>query len=305
MLFRGIADKKSAAAGGLAVVAGVAMSVLGAATSPARAAALGVNYTCSVGVTLVPPVQVPVPATMDVDIAGGVSGPVHVGDQVVLSGFQTVAHVSGALLASIAAVDATSISGHYDSFRVDARVGDAGQVQSATASMDISSSTPSVGGFDLIAPPGAIGLSGFTADRTGTMTFTAGTTASGTLDVQTRLGATQHWPFTCTRTSDASVIATATVSQKPKPPSSPPPSKTTTPGRAASAPAALSNASPSSETATGSSSSVNQRTAQHPQLARTGASYVGELTLGGGLLILAGAGLMYTARRRDVTALDT
>lgn len=313
MLYRGTASKRSAALGGAALVAGATLSALGLTTAPAaHAAAQNVPYTCTVGVTYLDvlgvSVQHSVEADMTANIAGGVSGQVHVGDRVTLSGFQTLADVTGPITSDPGYLLATSISGHYDSFPVNAQVGDVGRTQTVSSSMDISPTSPTSSGFTLSSPASPMSVSGFTADQVGTMTFTAGATVSGNLSVEMLTG-TQQWPFTC-HTGDTSSIASTNVIAKPSHPSSPtaPPS-TTPPTHGASAPPSLGNARPTPTTSSSTSAAVgtsntNRATAQRPQLANTGFSQTEDLTIGGGLLVLVGVGLMYAARRRSVTDLD-
>lgn len=319
MVYRGTASKRSAALGGAALVAGATLSALSLTTAPAaHAAAQNVPYTCTVGVTYLDVLGVPVrhsvEADMTANIAGGVSGQVHVGDPVTLSGFQTLANVAGPITSDPGYLLATSISGHYDSFPVTAQVGDVGRPQTVSSSMDISPTTPSSSGFTLSSPASPMSVSGFTADEVGTMTFTAGATVSGNLSVEMPTG-TQQWPITC-HTGDTSSIASTNVIAKPSsPPPSHPSSPTappsgTPPTHGASAPPSLGNADPSpttssSTTAPMGTSNTNRTTAQRPQLADTGFSQTEDLTIGGGVLVLLGAGLMYAARRRGVTDLDT
>jgi LPXTG-motif cell wall-anchored protein len=304
VLFRGTTTKKSAVAGAVAIVAGAALSAIGAMTAPADATADGVQYTCTVDVTYLSvggiKLQETRRADMSANIAGGVSGPVHVGDSVTLSGFQTLANVSGDILNSPGYLLATSISGHYGEYDIRSQVGDAGQSHTVSPpGMDIASTTPASTGFTLTSPQAPMAVAGFPADQVGTMTFSAGAVVSGTLDAQMPLGA-QQWPILC-HPGDTKTIATVTVSEKPKPPTSPPSHPSS--GHS-SAPAGLSNPSPNNEI-TATPTSTRTPTAQHPQLAATGASHNIELLLSGGLLILVGTGLMYAARRRDASALDT
>jgi LPXTG-motif cell wall-anchored protein len=303
---------KSAAAGCVAVGTGLALIVLGATAPAAHGNVAGVSYACSIGVpNVVGGGQTPYGATMTANIAGGVDGSVQVGDSVTLQGFQTVGHVTWTQAPPLSNLLITSISGHYSTFRVDAQSGNGGPTQHVDASMDIGSTTPSSGGFDLIAPTSPNGLSGFTASQAGPLTFGAGNSVVGTLQVQTLIsGVTgdQSWSITCDRTSSSSssVIATTTVKDKPKPPTTPPANHSSSqpepPGQNAPQPVGLANGTPTTVTPTpsGSGTATAASTSAHPQLAKTGFSQTEQLSVGGGLLVLVGAGLMYLARRREV-----
>ena len=311
MVFRGTGRTKSAAGGCVAVGTGVALIVLGATAPAAHGNVSGVSYECSIGIpNVLGGGQTPYGATMTANIAGGVNGSVQVGDSVTLQGFQTVGHVSWTQAPPLSNALITSISGHYSRFQVDAQSGNGGPTQHVDASMDIGTTTPSSGGFDLIAPASPNGLSGFTASQAGPLTFGAGSTVAGTLQVQTLIsGVTgdQSWSITCGRTSSpsSSVIATTTVKDKPKPPTTPPANHSSSqpapPGQNAPQPVGLANGTPTSVTPSpsGSGSATGSSTASRPQLAKTGSQAV-QLGVGGGVLILVGAGLMYLARRREV-----
>lgn len=303
MVFRGTGRTKAAAAGCVAIGTGVALIVFGAAAPAAHGNVSGVAYACTIGVpNALGGGETAFGATMTANIAGGVNGSVQVGDPVTLAGFQTIGHVSWTQAPPLIYSLVTSISGHYAAFRVDAQSGDAGPSQHVDASMDIGSTTPNANGFDLVAPESPNGLSGFTASQAGQLTFAAGSSVSGTLEVQTLTSGvtgSQSWSITCARTSGSadSVIATTTVKDKPKPPTTPPATHSTPPDQDASQPAGLSNGSPSTVAPTGSAAA--QSTSTHPQLAKTGFSQTEQLGVGGGLLVLVGAGLMFAARRRE------
>lgn len=325
MLFRGT-RKRSAALGSAAFVAGATLSVFGIAPT-AQANAQNVPYTCAVSVTYLDVGGLPISendeADMSLNIAGGVSGLVEVGDAVTLTGFQTLGNVSGNITSSPGYQLATSITGHYDAFPVVAELG--GKQQTVAPGIDISQTTPSDTGFTVQSPQAPMDVTGFTADQPGTMTFAPGATVTGSFSVDMPTG-TQQWPFTC-HTGDTSQIASVQVKAKPAPPTSPPPSHGSPPPshgsqppshgsqsgqQDLSQPAGLSNGSPSADpsssgnsTTTPTGSVSNTRSTAQPQLANSGFPQALELTVGGGLLVLVGAGLMFAARRRGVTDLDT
>jgi LPXTG-motif cell wall-anchored protein len=306
LVIRGMGRTRSAAAGCVAVGTGVALLVFGATAPAAHGNVSGVSYACSVGVpSVLGGGQTPYAATMTASIAGGVNGPVQVGDSVTLQGFQTVGHLSWTQAPPLSNLLITSISGHYSTFRVDAQSGNGGPTQHVDASMDIGSTTPNSGGFDLIAPPSPNGLSGFTASQAGPLTFGAGNSVVGTLQVQTLIsGVTgdQSWSITCDRTSSpsSSVIATTTVRDKPNPPTGHSLSPSAPPEQNAPQPVGLANGTPTTVPSTPSGTATGRSTSARPQLAKTGFSATEQLSVGGGLLILVGAGLMYLARRRAV-----
>ena len=304
MPFRGTASKRSAALGSAALVAGATLSVFGLTTAPAaHADAPGVAYSCSLALG-----GVSEPFDTTVDFTGSAPASAQVGDSLELDNVSVTIHVP--LLASLQTLAAQSINGTLSPIEVDATTGDVGGQTERTDASIAQVDGPIIGPFDITASPGSV--TGFTAEQPGMMTFGAGMNLDGALDVETVLGGHEQLVLTCSRSGAAATIASTNVTAKPStpPPSHPsspssPPSSSTPPGHNASAPESLSNGSPSSETSSTSAaagtSNTNRSTAQHPQLANTGFSQAEDLTIGGGLLVLVGGGLMYAARRRSVT----
>ena len=290
MVFRGTASKRTAALGGAAVVAGAMLSALAIAVAPsARADAPGVGYHCTLALGS---------AADDfdaaVDFTGSAPAAAQVGDAVQLDGVSVTVHVP-LVPALLDTLGARTINGTLSPIEVEAGTSDVDQQTERTSASIVQVSGPVLGPFDLTASPGTV--SGFTANKPGTMTFGAGATLNGTLDVEDLTGGHRQLVLTCSRTGAAATIATVAVKDKPKPPTTPPATHSTPPDQDASQPAGLSNGSPSTVAPTGSAAA--QSTSTHPQLAKTGFSQTEQLGVGGGLLILVGAGLMFVARRRE------
>jgi hypothetical protein len=295
--FRGTVSKRTAALGSAALIAGATLAVLGV-LAPSAEASTTAAYNCTLHTDI--PVLSGLPFSMPMDISGTLPNSVQQGDDVTLAGFQTVGHVQGSLPTILATLGATSVSGSYNSFDINASIGDA-SLPPAQPSMPIAETTPSGGAFDMVAPATPTDLT-FHASNSGTLTVTAAANISGTLTFDSLTGSNTV-PFDCTGV--ATPIASTTVKDKPKPPPSTPPghssSHPTPPGQDESQPAGLSNGSPSSiaPTPTPSATASGTSAHSHPQLAKTGFSQAAQLSVGGALLILVGGGLMFAAWRRE------
>jgi LPXTG-motif cell wall-anchored protein len=238
---------------------------------------------------------------MSMNISGTLPNSVQTGENATLAGFQTIGHVPSSLGTILAGLGATSVSGEYDSFDVNAAIGGV-NLPPAQPPMQIAETSPQLGAFVLTAPASPTNLT-FQAKNSGTLTVSAASTISGTLSF-TMVAGSSNVPFDCK--GAATPIASTTVKDKPKPPTTPPANHSSSqpapPGQNAPQPVGLANGTPTTVTSTpsGSGTATGTSTSAHPQLAKTGFSQTEQLSVGGGLLILVGAGLMYLARRREV-----
>lgn len=302
----GPARKWISGASGLAIAAGATLTVMGVLAPSAQASTTSA-YRCTMHSGVLGDVNF----AMTMDIQGELPGSVQEGDDATLSGFQTIGQVPASLATALIGLGATTVSGSYDSFEVDASIGDA-SLPPAHPSMDINPvSVPLVPGpIELDAPASPTDLT-FPAAQPGTLQVSAPSNFTGTLVFDKVITGPQSVPFDCQ--GAALPIASTTVTEKPAPPTTPS-SPTTPPGGGhpsgghssppsqhdASQPAGLSNGNPSSVAPTQTTSSVSATStsrASNPQLAKTGSAAV-QMGIGGAALILVGGGLMFAARRR-------
>jgi len=298
VVFRGTANKRTAALGAAAVVAGATLSALAITAAPSAEASTSAAYQCTLHTNI--PILSDFTFGMSMNISGTLPSSVPAGSDATLTGFQTVGHVPSSLGTILAGLGATSVSGEYDSFDVNAAIGGA-SLPPAHPPMGIAETSPQLGAFDLTAPASPTDLS-FHASNSGTLTVSAAPAISGTLSFNMIAGSSTV-PFDCQ--GAATPIASTTVKDKPKPPTTPPANHSSSqpapPEQNAPQPIGLANGSPTTVTPSpsGSGSATGSSTASRPQLAKTG-SQTEQLGVGGGVLILVGAGLMYLARRHEV-----
>ena len=306
----GRARKWISSAGGFVLAAGSALTVLGILAPFAHASTTSA-YVCTLHAALGD-----VAFSMPMEIKGDLPGSVQQGDNATLNGFQTIGHVPSSIATVLLGLGATSVSGSYDSFDIDAAIGDV-NLPPAHPQMDIASVpvAPLLGSFDMISPPSSTAVT-FLASQPGTLTISAPDKISGTLVYTLALGGTDNIPFDCQ--GAVTTIASTTIKTKPTPPTHPtsPPASHAPPGHSTSAtpstssePGGLSGlGSSETPTATGTATftptSSGRASSTAATLPRTGASNALPLTVGGGLLVLVGTGLLYTSKRRGTPELD-
>jgi hypothetical protein len=296
-------------AGTTAIVVGAAATAVGLMATPALAET-PLMYHC-MGTTNTG--QQPVDFDLSLTVAGSVTGTPQVGDPVELTGFMVTAKTA---VSTLPGLGVTHVSGAFSSFPIGAVAGDTTGAGSADPSTDggmpIEADVTADGAIEFTTPASALTLTGFTANAAGSMNFSVGTvTADLTL---TGVDSDTQEPVTVDTVSvtcdGVGQFATVDVPEPADTGNNPPPTDTNPQGgddnnngdngdngnhQTASNPAHTTPAAVRTTPAT-----VVRNVSARGTLANTGAPYTVPMTATGAALVLLGAGLLVTGRRRRV-----